>query len=67
MPHSILGHLPLPAGPLAAPVVFRERRARWIADIQAIKDGRLCPTDREAALARLWRRVAELDEFLVQA
>jgi hypothetical protein len=24
-------------------------------------------SDREAALAELWRRVAELDEFLVQA
>jgi len=32
--------------------------------IRAIEDGRLCPTDREAALAELWRRVAELDEFL---
>jgi hypothetical protein len=52
---------------LRAVRAFLEARSDLMGQIQAIEDGRLCPTDREAALAELWRRVAELDEFLVQA
>jgi hypothetical protein len=51
---------------LRAVRAFLEARSDLMSQIQAIEDGRLCPTDPDAALAELWGRVAELDEFLVQ-
>ena len=52
---------------LRAVRAFLEARSDLVGQILAIEDGRLCPPDRETALADLWCRVAELDEFLVQA
>jgi hypothetical protein len=46
---------------------FLEARSDLMGQIRAIEDGRLCSPDRETAIAELWRRVAELDGFLVQA
>src|ERR1700690_39502 len=52
---------------LRAVRAFLEARSDLMGQLLAIEDGRLYPSDRETALAELRRRVAELDEFLVQA
>lgn len=53
---------------LRAVRAFLEARSDLMRELLAIEGGGLCPPpNRETALADLRRRIAELDEFLVQA
>ncbi len=52
---------------LRAVRAFLEARSDLMSQLLAIEDGRQCPPNRETVLAELRDRVAELDEFLVQA